>query len=169
MSDRKRLNLCGVTVKESEINREFEDNVQRLIDKYGEMAMWVTAPRDEVDFITELARARFVLLLNPDDAVALRKNAVPQKIIDYLGVETVDSKKERRSDKYDKILEWCTNNRYHQVTADQIAEIGEISYPTALKFIKSRPDLFHQVKRGLYEVRDPDNDREVAKRSAGEK
>jgi hypothetical protein len=150
----------------SEINREYHENVDRLIKLYGEMAMWTSAPRDEVDFINELYRARFVLLVNPDDPAALRKNAVPQKIIDFLGVKEQDSRKERRSDKYAKILDWCEDHRYHQVTAEQIAEISEISYPTALKFMKSRPDLFHQVKRGLYEVKDPDLERMSAKESA---
>jgi len=150
----------------SQINREYQENVDRLIKLYGEMAMWTSAPRDEVDFINELYRARFVLLVNPDDPAALRKNAVPQKIIDFLGVKEEDSRKERRSDKYAKILDWCEDHRYHQTTAEQIAEIGEISYPTALKFMKSRPDLFHQVKRGLYEVKDPDLERMSAKESA---
>lgn len=143
----------------NEINSEYQDNVQRLITLYGEMAMWGAAPKDEVDFINELCRARFVLLLNPDDPTALRKNAVAQKVIDFLGVDSGEIRKERRSDKYGKILEWCANNRYHQVTAEQVAEVGDMSYATALKFMKSRPDLFHQLKRGLYEVRDPDLER----------
>lgn len=149
----------------SQINREYQESVDRLIKLYGEMAMWTSAPRDEVDFINELYRARFVLLANPDDPGALRKNAVPEKIIKFLGVETEETRKERRADKYTKILEWCEDHRYHQVTAEQIAEIGEMSYPTALKFMKSRPDLFHQVKRGLYEVKDPDLERMSAKQS----
>ena len=147
------------------INMEYQDNVDRLIKLYGEMAMWTSAPRDEVDFINELYRARFVLLVNPDDPGALRKNAVPEKIIRFLGVDTDEARRERRSDKYTKILDWCDDHRYHQVNAEQIAEIGEMSYATALKFMKSRPDLFHQLKRGLYEVRDPDAEREAAKES----
>lgn len=130
--------------------------------------MWGAAPRDQVDFINELYRARFVLLANPHDPLALRKNAVAQKVIDFLGVESPEMKRERRADKYAKILEWCEENRYHQVTAEQIAEVGDMSYATALKYMKSRPDLFHQLKRGLYEIRDPDNERLIAKECAAQ-
>jgi hypothetical protein len=72
-------------------------------------------------------------------------------------------KKEKRADKYEAILKWCSENVFTETTCEEIAQIGSISYPTALKFIKDRPDLFRKNRRGVYEVRDPKSDREAEK------
>jgi len=143
-----------------EISREYKKNVGALIDKYGELALWGSAPAEEVRYVTELSRARYVLLTNPGDVSALRRHAIPARIIAELGFEDDDVEKPvRRAEKYKKIVDWCAENTLVQVTAEQIGEVGEVSYPTALKFIKERPDLFRVVKRGVYEVRDPEADR----------
>lgn len=144
-----------------EISKEYKRNVNALIEKYGALALWGAAPAEEVRYVTELSRARYVLLTNPGDASALRRHAIPARIISELGLDDSVEKPERRADKYKKIFDWCTNNVYHQVSAEQIAEIGGISYPTALKVIKERPDFFRVIKRGVYEVRDPAADREA--------
>lgn len=144
-----------------EISREYKRNVRALIDKYGQLAMWGAAPAEEVRYVTELSRARYVLLTNPGDGSALRRHAIPPRIIAELGFDDSVEKTERRADKYKKIIDWCSENALRQTTPDEICEIGDISYPTALKFIKERPDLFRSVKRGLYEVRDPAADREA--------
>lgn len=68
-----------------------------------------------------------------------------------------------RKEKYSALNSWCKENIGYQVTTKELAEIGEISYPTALKYITDRPDIFWKVARGTYEVRDPAADRKKDK------
>lgn len=65
----------------------------------------------------------------------------------------------KRTEKYQSIIDWAKAHLFEQVTPQQVMEIGDISYPTALKFIGDRPDIFRKIKRGLYELRDPQADR----------
>jgi hypothetical protein len=65
----------------------------------------------------------------------------------------------KRVEKYQSIIDWTQDRLFEQVTPQQIMEVGDISYPTALKFIGDRPDIFRKLKRGLYELRDPLADR----------
>jgi hypothetical protein len=65
----------------------------------------------------------------------------------------------KRVDKYQSIIDWTQEHLFEQVTPQQVMEVGDISYPTALKFIGDRPDIFRKIKRGLYELRDPQADR----------
>lgn len=68
----------------------------------------------------------------------------------------------KRVEKYQSIIDWTQEHLYEQVTPQDIMDIGDISYPTALKFIGDRPDIFRKIKRGLYELRDPQADRAKA-------
>lgn len=65
----------------------------------------------------------------------------------------------RRSDKYQAIIDWTQEHVYEEVTPQDVMEVGNISYPTALKLIGDRPDIFRKIKRGLYELRNPQEDR----------
>lgn len=65
----------------------------------------------------------------------------------------------KRVEKYQSIIDWTQEHLFEQVTPQQVMEVGDISYPTALKFIGDRPDIFRKIKRGLYELRDPQADR----------
>lgn len=65
----------------------------------------------------------------------------------------------KRTEKYQSIIDWAKDHLFEQVTPQQVMEVGDISYPTALKFIGDRPDIFRKIKRGLYELRDPQADR----------
>lgn len=109
----------------------------------------------------EILRAKWVLWTErnrPDILDVLRAYNVQNAVIQELVGETPlpPAPKERRADKYDKLVDWCKNNHLYQTNANEVAEVGEISYPTALKFIKDRPDLFYKIKKGVYEVRNPD-------------
>lgn len=68
-----------------------------------------------------------------------------------------------RKEKYSTLNSWCRENVGAQITTKELAELGEISYPTALKYIADRPDVFWKVARGTYEVRDPAADRKKDK------
>lgn len=65
----------------------------------------------------------------------------------------------KREDKYQSIIDWTQEHLFEEVTPQDIMEVGNISYPTALKFIGDRPDIFRKIKRGVYELRDPIADR----------
>jgi predicted transcriptional regulator of viral defense system len=49
---------------------------------------------------------------------------------------------------------WCAENIDSIITPDELAEVGGVSYATAMKFINERIDLFRKVERGRYIVRD---------------
>lgn len=70
----------------------------------------------------------------------------------------------RRADKYEAIYAWAADHVFEHVSPKQIMEIGNISYPTALKLIENRPDVFRKVKNGVYEIRDPHEDRKAVKK-----
>lgn len=68
----------------------------------------------------------------------------------------------KRADKYDALLEWAKDRLFEQFTTEQIVEVSGFSYPTTLKFIQESP-TFRKVKKGLWEIRDADADREAEK------
>lgn len=88
--------------------------------------------------------ASFVLAKYCDAAPAIENNKKPQK----------------RSDKYAAVYAWAENNVGSHATPKQVAEIASVSYPTALKIVATRPDVFRKVGHGVYEIRDPKKDRE---------
>jgi hypothetical protein len=109
---------------------------------------------------SEIYRARWALWYNPDKdpkrvLVTYNVSDSVMKLILGEGVEVLPEKKVKRQDKYQTIVDWCMANHLVQVSVGTIAELGSVSYPTALKFIKDRPDLFYKIKKGVYEVRNP--------------
>ena len=128
------------------INAEYKRNLKNDPDNYW---LW-----------SDIYRARWILFKNTDrDAVrVLRMNNVSTEAIRrVLGVdpEFEPARKEKRMDKYQKIIDWCMDNHLVQIEPATIVELGGFSYATVLKFIKDRPDLFYKIKKGLYEVRNP--------------
>lgn len=107
----------------------------------------------------ELLRAKWAIWYSRHDSIptAVRKYGIPQEMFRTLvGTEVATpQKRQKRTDKYESIKQWCLENHLVQVNVNQVAEIGGVSYPTALKFINDRPDLFYKIKRGVYEVRNP--------------
>lgn len=127
------------------IDGEYKTNLQK---KPAERSFWA-----------EVFRARWALYINSGDdpmTVAKSYNVQPEVIKWLLGeAPTLPEPKPKMVDKYQNIVDWCKANHLLQTDANKIAEVGEISYASALKFIKDRPDLFFKIKKGLYEVRDP--------------
>jgi hypothetical protein len=117
------------------------------------------ADPDNRPFWAEVMRGRFVLLTNDgsEPMFVLKQYNVQPDVIQYLTGElpTPPEPKAKMVDKYQSVIDWCLANHLIQTDANTVAEIGDISYASALKFIKDRPDLFYRVKRGLYEVRNP--------------
>jgi hypothetical protein len=111
------------------------------------------------DLHGEILRAKWVLFTNKEGnwTTTLSKYLVKSNVIQMLTGEQVSpERRERRSDKYQKLIDWCKENHLVQITPAQLAEVGCISYPTALKFIADRPDLLVKIKRGIYECRNPE-------------
>jgi hypothetical protein len=72
------------------------------------------------------------------------------------------SPRPRRADKYDALLTWSKEHLFEQFTTDQLVEQSGFSYPTTLKFLQESP-TFRKLKKGLWEIRDADADREAEK------
>ena len=147
-----------------EIKTEFLGEYTKLLKEHGDPTH---IPKDSRFYINERMRARYCVLTNP--------TWTPEQIVSYYSIDKnvalevfgVDkesvSKKPKRSDKYEAIKKWCAENVFAEVTTTEIADIGEISYQTALKYIADNPHTFRKVGRGKYEVRDPKADREAGK------
>lgn len=157
--------MKGMDVLTSQqIKDEFVADHDELLKEYGDAT---SIPRELTFFLNERVRARYCVQTNP--------TWTPEQIVSYYSIDRrvaqdlfgVDkenvSKKPKRADKYDAIKKWCDENVFAEVTANDLAEIGEISYQTALKYIADNPHTFRKIGRGKYEVRDPKADREAGK------
>lgn len=126
---------------------------------------------EELSVLNEKLRALYVLQttdgsMKPAAALSLYmvRQEIAKEILAEFGAEFIEEKNlPSRREKYSSIQEWCSNNVHAHVTTKQLAEIGNISYPTALKYISDRPDVFWKVGRGTYEVRNPSEDRKKEK------
>lgn len=148
-------------------NEEYKAQFNELLAKYGSATL---IPKEETAFISEILRAKWVLEINPGEGnkiQLLSRNMVPESIIKIvLGDDTLSNaptRKEKRTDKYEKILDWVKENPGKETTVYEIADIGGVSYPTANTFIKDRVDLFRRVKKGSYIVRNPEVERALEK------
>lgn len=137
-------NTGGKMTPES-INKEYKESVMR--------------DPENASLYSEICRAKFCLYSNPGESPGkvLKNYMIQNQVVEMLvGEVPAHEPKKKRADKYDELVAWCKENHLLQVSAEDVAEKGEMSYPTALKFIKDRPDLFYKIKKGLYEVRNPE-------------
>lgn len=145
----------------NEANLEYQDAYQALADEYGS---FTAVPIDKHRYISEIYRGKLLLARYPEEEPTglMNKYNFSNNIIELLTGSNYagPAPKAKRTSKYSKIEDWCANNVGAETTIYQIAEVGEVSYPTANNFVKARVDLFHKVKKGLYIVRDPKADRE---------
>ena len=131
-----------------------EERDKRIADAGEKMrALWVMQLTDGK---MSAAKAMSLYMVRPDIAKEI--------LAEFDKLDDGDNNQKKRRDKYSAIHEWCVENVGVQVGAKQLAEIGEISYPTALKYISDHPDVFWKVVRGVYEVRDPAADRKKDKK-----
>jgi hypothetical protein len=147
------------------ISRTYKETITALIEEYGNPS---NVPTEEQYLAGERLRAGYALASNPstNPTEVFRTYSIDRRVwgfyLDAVPEEAqIFGKRQKRTDKYQSIIDWTKDHLFEQVTANTIMEVGEISYPTALKFISDRPDLFRKLKRGLYEVRDPQADRKA--------
>lgn len=151
-----------------DIDKEIEAHKiawQELRDEYGD---WTLIPKEDRFIIQERLRAAYCLATagearNPVEV--MKYYSVDRKVWDFFIDEVPEdmNKRVKRADKYQSILDWAKDKLFEQITPQDVMDVGEISYPTALKFIGDNPQVFRKIKRGLYEIRDPKADREAEK------
>lgn len=163
------MNQMKVLTSE-EASAQYKKDIRALIEKYGDAT---AVPRDEWFFVGETHRAHNCLIINPSWTVeqVVAHYSIDRRVAEQLfGIERDEllARKTKRSDKYDKLMKWCDENVLAQVTPNELAEVGEISYQTALKYIADNPNNFRKVTRGRYEIRDPKSDRQAEKKKVEE-
>ena len=129
---------------------------------------WTLIPKDDRFFISERLRAAYCLAVageNRNPVEVMKYYSVDRKVWDFFIDEVPEdaNKRVKRADKYQSIIDWASEKVFEQVTPYEVMEVGDISYPTTLKFIGDNPQIFRKIKRGLYEIRDPKADREAEK------
>jgi hypothetical protein len=149
---------------EDEYKRAYED----LLEEYGNAT---NVPSHRQQYISEILRAKYILARFPDEEptqLLSKYLVVPSIASKFAGARASDGHikkgKSKRENKHQAIINWCKENVGTETTVYQIAEVGEVSYPTANNFIKNRPDLFTKMKKGSYIVRDPETERALEKK-----
>ena len=84
-----------------------------------------------------------------------------QQILGEQTTSTVTRRK--RLDHRMEAQRYASTNVYKEITTMILADALEVSEPTARKIIDSRPDCFRKIKRGLWECRDAQADRQAEK------
>lgn len=152
-----------------QIDGWYKSEYQALQKKYG--TEWLTE-RDhpELLYINEKYRAHMVVLASggTPEAAALRHYSIPSSIISELcGDEEAEMERRvRRKDKRQAIKDWAQENVGLIVTPQDVAEVGDVSYATAIKFINENIGTFVKSGRGKYEIRDIKAAREAEKKKA---
>jgi hypothetical protein len=147
--------------------QEHSEAWKQLIDDHAGNAS--AAMRDERAFIIgENLRAAYVLAANPgaDRQTIMSFYAIDRRAQEVILGRAPEDKKprKRREDPISLVLEWSKTQVEQLVTTAQIAEAGGVSRATALSIIDKRPDVFIKRSRGQYEVRDPQKDRDQARK-----
>ena len=147
----------------AEANEQYKTAIERLHKEHGS---WGGIPRDLWREASEIMRLHHTINV-------FEGKISPQILSQYMFSESIISKvnpdfsgfepKQKRSEKYATAYEWLDKNAGSTVTTNDFAEVAEVSYPTALKFIENNPQYFRKIKRGQYQVRDPKAEREADK------
>ena len=88
------------------------------------------------------------------DPTVLRQYSIMGRVIEKLcGEKPQVERRLKYSDRRRMMENWCAENIDSIITPDELAEVGGVSYATAMKFINERIDLFLKVERGRYIVR----------------
>lgn len=148
--------------------QRYDAETQKLIDKYGTATL---IPRDEWYAQSERLRAAYCLYTNPDltPQQVFKAYSVDQRVWPhFIDGEIVNSFEKRvsRSEKIQSVLNWAAENVGEQVDLEKVQQANDIAYTMAKKITDDRPDVFRRVKRGIFEIRDPDADRKADREAA---
>ena len=146
----------------------YRKDINQLIEEYGNAS---SIPADGSRFASEKLRAAYCIHTNPDIPVpqVFKTYSIDSQVWSYF-VDNVDEiKQERkmsRADKQAKVIAWAAANVGEKIELTKLMEIGDIAYSMAKKITEDRPDIFRKIKRGQFELRDPDADRKADKEAA---
>ncbi len=152
-----------------ELAREtYRADMASLIAEYGNAS---NVPADDQRVAAEKLRAAYAIDANPDTPIpqVFRVYTIDSRVWDLFVENPEEMKTERklsRADKQAKVLNWAAANVGAKVDLTKLMEIGDIAYSMAKKIVEDRPDVFWKVKRGEFEVRDPEADRKADKEAA---
>ena len=152
-----------VDVKAAEA--KYDKELDLLFEKHGDAS---SVPPDEWRIVSERLRAVYCISANPDTPVhsVFKTYSIDSRVwpefIDDLSVMAPE-RRVTRSEKINTLLKWASENVGEQVNLENLMEIGGIAYSMAKKIVEDRPDVFRKVKRGLFEIRDPEADRRADK------
>jgi hypothetical protein len=152
-----------------ELAREtYRADMASLIAEYGNAS---NVPADDQRVAAEKLRAAYAIDANPDTPIpqVFRVYTIDSRVWDLFVENPEEMKTERklsRADKQAKVLNWAAANVGAKVDLTKLMEIGDIAYSMAKKIVEDRPDVFWKVKRGEFEVRNPEADRKADKEAA---
>jgi hypothetical protein len=153
-----------MTLTNEQAAEQYKQAIQDLINKHGGAT---NVPADEWREVAELTR--LYQTINTLEGKVTRR-LLSQYMFSPGTIAKVDPSlleedisKQSRSDKHKSIYEWLDANTGSTIATQEFADISELSYPTALKFIENNPQYFRKLKRGQYEIRNPKADREEEK------
>lgn len=149
----------------------YKADIAKLIDEYGDAS---SVPADDQRVASEKLRAAYCICANPDTPVAqvFKVYSIDSRVWDLFVENPEEMKIERklsRAEKQAKVLNWAAANVGSKVDLTKLMEIGDIAYSMAKKIVEDRPDIFWKVKRGEFEVRNPEADRKADKEAAEKK
>lgn len=150
--------------------QRYDVEIQKLLDKYGNATL---IPKDEWYAQSERLRAAYCLYTNPEltPQQVFKTYSVDQRVwshfVDGEIISTLE-KRQSRSEKIQSVLNWAAENVGEQVDLEKIQQANNIAYTMAKKISEDRPDVFRRVKRGLFEIRDPEADRKADREAAAQ-
>ena len=95
----------------------------------------------------------------------LVSHMVGKTLIEELTGVTPELERRVKVDKTAQLKEWVQKNLSKELSTKEIIASLDCSYDTAVKTIKENPFYFINVRRGYYEIRDGEFEREQAKKS----
>ena len=144
---------------------------ERHLERWKKHVGTRTSDWDAITYVNECLRADYVIQIAHRDglnvATALTQYSISKDIIaEIVGTVPEPTRKVKRSDRYQAILDWAADNVELSITTVQVAEQFELSQATTSKFLQEHPDVFRPLKRGHFQIRDPKVDRANAKKEA---
>lgn len=146
----------------------YRADIKKLIDEYGDAS---SVPADDQRYASEKLRAAYCIDANPEMPVSqvFRIYTIDSRVWDLFVENPEEMKTERklsRAEKQAKVLNWAAANVGEKVELTKLMEVGDIAYSMAKKIVEDRPDVFWKIKRGQFEIRDPEADRKADKAAA---
>lgn len=65
----------------------------------------------------------------------------------------------KANDRNRTTFNYLQDHTYDHITVEQLSQVMDVSEATARKFIKDNTGWFHKVQRGVWEIRNPKEDR----------